>query len=72
MTALAYTAVIDDPARFRRSISVGAYLGLTPRRYQSGDSTPLGTSQIAVTACYADISTKPPQCSSIEMAAPQS
>ena len=35
--ALAYTAVIDDPARFRRSASVGAYLGLTPRRYQSGD-----------------------------------
>ena len=34
--ALAYTAVIDDPARFRRSVSVGAYLGLTPRRYQSG------------------------------------
>ena len=37
VTALAYTAVIDDPARFRRSVSVGAYLGLTPRRYQSGE-----------------------------------
>lgn len=37
VVALAYTAVIDDPARFRRSSSVGAYLGLTPRRYQSGD-----------------------------------
>ena len=24
-------------ARFRRSVSVGAYLGLTPRRYQSGE-----------------------------------
>ena len=35
--ALAYTAVIDDPAPFRRSVSVGAYLGLTPRRYQSGE-----------------------------------
>src|SRR6478736_8448891 len=35
--ALAYTAVIDDPARFRRSVAVGAYLGLTPRRYQSGE-----------------------------------
>jgi hypothetical protein len=34
---LAYTAVIDDPARFRRSVSVGAFLGLTPRRYQSGE-----------------------------------
>jgi transposase len=37
IVAMAYTAVIDDPARFRRSSAVGAYLGLTPRRYQSGD-----------------------------------
>lgn len=37
IVALAYTAVIDDPTRFRHSESVGAYLGLTPRRYQSGD-----------------------------------
>ncbi len=40
--ALAYTAVIDDPARFRRSVSVGAYLGLTPRRYQSGETDTTG------------------------------
>jgi transposase len=26
-------AVIDDPARFKRSSSVGAYVGLTPRRH---------------------------------------
>lgn len=38
VVSLAYTAVIDDPARFRRSASVGAYLGLTPRRYQSGEA----------------------------------
>ena len=37
IVALTYTAVIDDPARFRRSAAVGAYLGLTPRRYQSGE-----------------------------------
>lgn len=37
IVALAYTAVIDDPARFKRATSVGAYLGLTPRRYQSGE-----------------------------------
>lgn len=36
ITALAFAATIDDPARFRHSSSVGAYLGLTPRRYQSG------------------------------------
>jgi transposase len=38
VVALAYTAVIDDPARFRKSASVGAYLGLTPPRYQSGEA----------------------------------
>lgn len=36
VVALAYTATIEDPARFKRSSSVAAYLGLTPRRYQSG------------------------------------
>lgn len=38
VVSLAYAAVIDDPARFRHSSSVGAYLGLTPRRYQSGET----------------------------------
>ncbi|HEY4041288.1 MAG TPA: IS110 family transposase [Rhodopila sp.] len=37
IVALAYVAVIDDPKRFGRSSTVGVYLGLTPRRYQSGD-----------------------------------
>ena len=37
IVALSYTAVIDDPARFRRSSSVGVYAALTPRRYQSGE-----------------------------------
>jgi transposase len=37
LTALAFLATVDDPKRFSRSRSVGAYLGLTPRRYQSGE-----------------------------------
>jgi transposase len=37
ITALAFMAGIDDPKRFRRSRSVGAYCGLTPRRYASGE-----------------------------------
>ncbi len=37
ITALAYVTAIDDPGRFRKGRSVGAYLGLTPRRYQSGE-----------------------------------
>ena len=36
LTALAFRATIDQPDRFRRSRDVGAHLGLTPRRYQSG------------------------------------
>jgi transposase len=38
--ALAFVAAIDDPERFARSRDVGPYLGLTPRRDQSGDSDP--------------------------------
>jgi transposase len=37
IVALAFAAVIDDPTRFKHSAAVGAYLGLTPRRYQSGE-----------------------------------
>ena len=37
ITALAYTATIDDASRFAKSRDVGAYFGLTSRRYQSGE-----------------------------------
>src|SRR3981189_2249110 len=37
VTALAFKATIDDPARFARSRSVGAYVGLTSRRHASGE-----------------------------------
>ena len=37
ITALAFHTAIDDPDRFRRSRSVGAYVGLTPRRHASGE-----------------------------------
>ena len=37
ITALAIWASIDDQARFTRSRDVGAYFGLTPRRYASGE-----------------------------------
>ena len=37
VTALTYRHTIDDPFRFRSAERVGAYLGLTPRRHQSGD-----------------------------------
>jgi transposase len=37
ITALAFLSTIDDPSRFRRARDVGPYLGLTPRRHQSGE-----------------------------------
>jgi transposase len=38
VTALTFRHTIDDPSRFRSAASVGAYLGLTPRRNQSGET----------------------------------
>ena len=37
LTAIAFVTAVDDPARFRSACDVGAYLGLTPKRYQSGE-----------------------------------
>jgi len=37
VTALTFKAAVDDPARFRRSRTVAAHFGLTPRRFQSGE-----------------------------------
>jgi transposase len=37
ITALSIASAFDDAVRFKRSSSVGAYLGLTPRRYESGE-----------------------------------
>lgn len=38
VTALTFRHTIDDPSRFRSASTVGAYLGLTPRRHQSGET----------------------------------
>jgi transposase len=38
IVALTYASAIDDPARFRSSKQVGAHFGLTPKRYQSGQT----------------------------------
>jgi transposase len=42
VVALTYRATIDVPARFRNSRAVGAVMGLTPCKYQSGDSDRTG------------------------------
>jgi transposase len=57
ITALAFRATIDRPERFRRSRDVGAHLGLTPARYQSGETDIQGKvsrcgDELARTALY--------------------
>jgi transposase len=42
LVAITFTSAVDDPARFRRSRSLGAYFGLTPKRYQSGETDVTG------------------------------
>ena len=37
MTVLVFRSTIDNPKHFKSFSDVGAYLGLTPRRYQSGE-----------------------------------
>ena len=38
IVALTYACAIDDPARFKSSKQAGAHFGLTPRKYQSGET----------------------------------
>ena len=38
IVALTYASAIDDPARFRSSKRAGALFGLTPKKYQSGET----------------------------------
>lgn len=38
ITALAYVLTLEEPERFEKSRCVGPFLGLTPRRDQSGDT----------------------------------
>ena len=43
IVALTYRAAVDEPERFVSSKSVGASFGLTPRRYQSGETDRVGS-----------------------------
>ena len=38
LTALAFVLTLEDPDRFEKSRQIGSYLGLTPRRDQSGET----------------------------------
>jgi transposase len=42
VVAVSFRSAVDDPARFRRTRDVRAWLGLTPRRWQSGKTDIVG------------------------------
>lgn len=43
ITALTYKSVVGDPYRFKEPRDLGAYLGLTPKQYSSGDTVKQGS-----------------------------
>jgi transposase len=42
LVAVTFSSAVDDPARFGRSRAVGAHFGLTPTKYQSGETDVTG------------------------------
>jgi transposase len=51
LTALTFVLTLEDPYRFAKSRSVGAYLGLVPARNRSGDRDPRSASPKKVIRC---------------------
>jgi hypothetical protein len=61
LTALTYVLTLGSKERFQRSRDVGCYLGLRPRRSQSGDHDPqLGITKAGNDPCW---SSAPTMCS---------
>ena len=42
LVAITFTSAVDEPGRFARSRAVGAHFGLTPKKYQSGETDVTG------------------------------
>jgi transposase len=59
LTALAFRTAVDEPERFASSAAVGAYFGLTPSKYASGETdytghiTKCGDKAVRVLLCEA-------------------
>jgi len=64
ITALCFLATIDDPTRFKRSRSVGAYVGLTTRRFASGEVDWTGRISKCGISCCDVITTRQLMCCS--------
>jgi transposase len=60
LVAITFRTAVDDPGRFHSSKAVGAHFGLTPKRYQSGETdVAVGSARLATRWC-ALRSTRPP------------
>jgi transposase len=53
-----YRATVDQPQRFLHSRAVGAHVGLTPKRYQSGETDLKAGCPNVATPCGARCSTR--------------
>jgi transposase len=42
IVAITYKTAVDDPHRIKKSMAVGPLFGLTPKRYQSGETDVIG------------------------------
>jgi transposase len=64
VVAMSFKSAIDQPERFQHSKAVGAHLGLTPRKYQSGEVDRTGRiSKLAMLWCARRCSRRPTSCS---------
>ncbi len=63
VVAASFSAAVEAPSYFRRSRSVGAYLGLTPKRHRSGETDhSAGVSKRGTSCCAATCSRPPHAC----------
>ena len=60
IVALTYVAAVDDPGRFRSSKALGPHFGLTPKRYQPGETDVAGGSRRPGMPASGRRSTRPP------------
>src|SRR5215211_2298536 len=47
LVSITFRTAVDEPGRFRSSKAVGAHFGLTPKRYQSGETDIIGRIEVA-------------------------
>ena len=73
ITAVSYVAALERPDSFKRSRAVGAWLGLTPRRFQSGEVDYHGhISSVVITSSLRLEPVAPFNCAAVSAGTPPS